>query len=86
MIFTLKITVLSLFLGFGNAKSFTTKWTPRDTSLNSRPIVGILFQEDFDQFGVNIGQYLSTSYVKFVEQGGARVVCWVCCNILTELC
>ena len=46
--------------------------------LNYRPIIGILAQELDDSlepwFGDNYTSYISASYVKFIEQAGARVV------------
>ena len=38
--------------------------------VNNRPILGALFQEQYDKSH----QYLATSYVKFLEMAGARVV------------
>lgn len=44
--------------------------------LNNRPIVGILTQAGLeeDKFVPKDGSYIASSYVKFVEAGGARVV------------
>lgn len=38
--------------------------------LNKRPIVGLLLQELHD----NVRQYVPSSYVKYIEMAGARVV------------
>lgn len=38
--------------------------------LNSRPIFGVLLQEQHD----NLHQYVASSYVKWLEMAGARVV------------
>ena len=38
--------------------------------VNNRPIVGVLLQEQHDK----LHQYVASSYVKFLEMAGARVV------------
>ena len=51
-------------------------------AVNNRPILGVLLQEQHD----NVHQYVASSYVKFLEMAGARVVSIVLClNIFYNL-
>lgn len=43
-------------------------------SVNDRPIIGIVTEEVKTQFDPNATSYITASYVKFLESGGARVV------------
>eukprot|EP00775_Hariotina_reticulata_P009024 gene9024-9196_t len=54
----------------------TSSSTDTEESLNNRPIVGILTQAGLeeDKFVPKDGTYIASSYIKFVESGGARVV------------
>lgn len=75
MAVTAVLTLLLLVSVLADAHS-TSSRRHTEESLNDRPIVGILTQAGLeeDKFVPKDGTYIASSYIKFVESGGARVV------------
>lgn len=59
--------ILSFAILIGFCGTFTQA---KNEVLNNRPIFGVLLQEQRD----NLHQYVASSYVKWLEMAGARVV------------
>jgi gamma-glutamyl hydrolase len=78
MAVTAVLTLLLLMSVLSDARTphSTNSRADSDRPLNNRPIVGILTQAglDEDKFVPKDGTYIASSYIKFVESGGARVV------------
>ncbi|XP_053606790.1 gamma-glutamyl hydrolase A-like isoform X1 [Plodia interpunctella] len=75
---TMKILLVFTVMCFLHCHATSLVQTEQQMELNSRPIVGILAQEQSyqlkDKYPENFTSYIAASYVKDVEASGARVV------------